>query len=151
MLLTTAGIIVAIIGGVDSNYSSTGQYSPQILSKLGLALFLASFVIILAVTIILSFSVSHAEPGEKRILLAVACSLPLLLVRFMYSVMFTFKDEQAFSSLVGSVTSLLCMALLEEIGVVLIYEGTGLTLRKVRKGDCTYDGHLLKMLLLMDC
>ena len=130
------GIILSIIGGVDSgnDYSKTGRYVPQTLTKVGLGLFIASFVAILATTIILSKSISHAEPGEKRVLLAVAVSLPLLLVRLIYASIYDYKKNSTkFSSLNGSVTILLCMALLEEIAILLVYEGVGLTLRKVRK------------------
>lgn len=128
------GIILSIIGGVNSgqDYGKTGRYVPQTLSKVGLGLFIASFVAILAFTAILFFSISHAEAGEKRILLAVAVSLPLLLVRLIYSSVYTFKESSKFSSLTGSVTILLCMALLEEMAIVLIYEGVGLTLRTTR-------------------
>lgn len=131
------GIILSIIGGVDSgnDYSKTGRFVPQTLTKVGLGLFIASFVAILATTAILSSSISHAEPGEKRILLAVAVSLPLLLVRLIYASIYDYRDSADFSSLSGSVTILLCMALLEEIAMVLIYEGVGLTLRKVGKQD----------------
>ncbi|CAF9912386.1 hypothetical protein IMSHALPRED_000302 [Imshaugia aleurites] len=134
-LLNTVGIILSIIGGVDSgtNYSKTGRYVPQTLTKVGLGLFIASFVAILAFTAILFMTISHAEPGERRILLAVAVSLPLLLVRLIYSAIYTFGDHMRFSALTGSVTILLCMALLEEIAIVVIYEGVGLTLRKVEK------------------
>lgn len=136
-LLNTVGIILSIVGGVDSgnDYQKTGRYVPQTLTKVGLGLFIASFVAILATTAILSSSISHAEPGEKRILLAVAVSLPLLLVRLIYSSVYNFGDVSNFSSLSGSVTILLCMALLEEIAIVLIYEGVGLTLRKIGKQD----------------
>lgn len=129
------GIILSIIGGVDSgnDYSKTGRYVPQTLTKVGLGLFIASFVAILATTILLSKSISHAEPGEKRVLLAIAVSLPLLLVRLIYASIYNYRDSPQFSSLDGSVTILLCMALLEEIAIVLVYEGVGLTLRKVRK------------------
>lgn len=133
-ILNTVGIILSIIGGVNSgqDYGKTGRYVPQTLSKVGLGLFIASFVAILAFTAILFFSISHAEAGEKRILLAVAVSLPLLLVRLIYSSVYTFKESSKFSSLTGSVTILLCMALLEEMAIVLIYEGVGLTLRTTR-------------------
>ena len=131
------GIILSIVGGVNSgnDYSKTGRYVPQTLTKVGLGLFIASFVAILATTIILSKSISHAEPGEKRVLLAIAVSLPLLLVRLIYASIYDYKDSTNFSSLDGSVTILLCMALLEEIAIVLVYEGVGLTLRKVKKQD----------------
>ena len=131
-ILNTVGIILSIIGGVNSgnDYGTTGRYEPQTLSKVGLALFIASFVAILAFTVLLSLSISHAEAGEKRILLAVAASLPLLLVRLIYSSVYTFGNYHPFSSLTGSVTLLLCMALLEEMAIVAIFEGVGLTLRK---------------------
>ena len=129
------GIILSIIGGVESgsDYSTTRRYVPQTLTKVGLGVFIASFVAILTVTVLLSSSISHAEPGEKRVLLAVALSLPLLLVRLMYGAVYIFGNSSDFNSLSGSVTILLCMGLLEEIGIVLIYEGVGLTLRKVSK------------------
>ena len=137
------GIILSIVGGVDSGngYGKTGRYVPQTLTKVGLGLFLASFVAILSFTAILFTCISHAEPGEKRILFAVAASLPLLLVRLVYSSLYTFGKDLRFSSLSGSVNILLCMALLEEIAIVVIYEGVGLTLRKFRKqkdatGEC---------------
>lgn len=135
MLLNTVGIILSIVGGVDSgnDYHKTGRYVPQTLTKVGLGLFIASFVAILATTIFLSFSISHAEPGEKRILLAVAVSLPFLLVRLIYASIYDYRLSSNFSSLDGSVTILLCMALLEEIAIVLMYEGVGVTLRKVTK------------------
>ena len=128
---------LSIIGGVKSgnNYSKTGQYVPQDLSKVGLALFIVSFLAILATTVILSPSISHAEPGERRVLLAVAVSLPFLFVRLVYSSAFTFGNHSSFSPLRGNVTVLLCMALLEEIAIVLVYECVGLTLRKVTKRD----------------
>ena len=60
-------------------------------------------------------------------------SLPLLLVRLIYASIYGYRDSADFSSLSGSFTIMLCMALLEEIAMVLIYEGAGLTLRKVGK------------------
>lgn len=131
------GIILSIVGGVDSgtDYHKDGRYVPQTLTKVGLGLFIASFVAILAFTTILSLSISHAEPGEKRVLFAVAASLPFLLVRLIYASIYDYKLDYNFSALNGSVTILLCMALLEEIAIVLIYEGVGVTLRKVAKQD----------------
>lgn len=134
-LLNTVGIILSIVGGVESgtDYKKNGRYLPQTLTKVGVGLFIASFVAILAFTVILSLSISHAEPGEKRVLLAVAGSLPLLLVRLIYASIYVFRESSDFSSISGSVTILLCMALLEEIAIVLVYEGVGITLKKVLK------------------
>ena len=136
-LLNTVGIILSIIGGVKSgeDLSSTGHYSQQTLSKVGLALFIASFVAILATTVLLYPSISHADSGEeKRILLAVAVSLPLLLVRLVYSSAYTFGGVRSFSALNGSVTILLCVALWAEMGIVIVYEGAGGGLRNGNGG-----------------
>ncbi len=114
-----------------NDYSKVGHYVPQTLTKVGLGLFIASFVAILVTTVILSLAISHAGQGEKRILLAVAGSLPLLLVRLIYASIYEYRNSPDVSSLSGSVTILLCLALLEETAIVLIYEGVGLTSRKV--------------------
>ena len=129
------GLILSIVGGVNSgtDYHKDGRYVPRTLTKVGLGIFIASFVAILAFTVILSMSISHAEPGEKRVLLAVAASSPFLLVRLIYASIYNYGLDHNFSALNGSVTTLLCMALLEEIAIVLIYEGVGVTLRKVPK------------------
>ena len=133
--LIGVGLILSIIGGINAgtDYGNTGVYKPQSLSKVGLALFIAAFAILTATTAILSKSVQYAERGERRILLAVAASLPLLLVRLIFSALAVFANNGHFSLLYGSVTVLLFMALLEEAVVVIIYEGVGLTLRKQEK------------------
>ena len=100
------------------------------MSKVGLALFLVSFVAILAIASVLTLSLAYAERSEKRILFAVVVSLPFLLVRLVYAALFTFGNRADFSPLRGSVTLLLCVALLEEMAIVLVYEGAGLTLAK---------------------
>ena len=142
-LLITVGLILSIVGGVNAGteYGKTGIYKPQTLSKVGLALFIAAFAILSMVTGTLLRSIQHAEAGEKRILVAVAASLPFLLVRLIYSILAVFANDKSFSSLSGSVTVLLCMALLEEIIVVIMYEGVGLTLRKEKRTDAIAQAH----------
>ena len=100
---------------------------------------------------ILSLSISHAEPGEKRVLLAVAASSPFLLVRLIYASIYDYGLDYDFSALDGSVTVLLCMALLEEIAIVVMYEGVGVTLRKVPEQDVARGEEIetLKVLRLM--
>ena len=136
-LLITVGLILSIVGGVNAgtDFSKTGVYKTQTLSKVGLALFIVAFGILCAITAVLSQSIRHAEEGEKRILFAVAASLPFLLVRLVYSILAVFAKEKSFSLYNGNVTILLCVALLEEAVIVAIYEGVGLTLKKVSKGE----------------
>lgn len=63
--------------------------------------------------------------------MAIVLALPFLLVRLVYSILSTFTHNRNFNLLDGSVTVLLCVALIEEFIVVIIFEGTGLTLKKV--------------------
>ncbi len=134
-LVVIVAFILAIVGGVNAGdtFSSTGKYQPGSLSKAGTIIFIVSYLAIVAATAMISFSVSHAEKGEKRILTAVAISLPFLLVRLVYSIFSTFSHNPKFNVLIGSPTILLCVALIEELIVVLTYEITGLTLSRVER------------------
>lgn len=144
-MVVTVGLILGIVGGVSSSndYVKNGEkIIPGTLSKAGLALFIASFVLIVLTTIILSFSVSHAEPGEKRLLLAVGLSLPFILVRLVYSSMSVFGSNPDFNTVTGNVTILLCMGVLMELAAILIYEAVGITLQKaVNVVPATGDGY----------
>lgn len=132
-IVVMVGLILSIVGGIDASneLSSTGVYTPQPLSKVAMALYIIAYLLIIVTTITLSFSVSHAEHGEKRLLLAVAVSLPFLLVRLVYSSTSIFGNNTNFNVLTGSVTIYLCMALIMELCVVITYEAVGLTLRKL--------------------
>jgi len=136
-IVITVGLILAIVGGINASndLSSGGSYHPGTLSKAGTVLLIVSYGGIVLAIIMMSFSVSHAEPGEKRLVLAVAVSIPFLLVRLVYSIMVTFSTLEIFNQINGSVTTLLCMALIEEFIVVVIYEGTGLSLREIPKSQ----------------
>lgn len=133
-LLLLVALILGIVGGINASgdvVKNHGVYVVPTISKVGSALFILCYVAIVASTILISFAVSHAEAGEKRILTAVAISLPFLLVRLIYSVISTFTHSKSFNLLSGSVVVLVCVALIEEFIIVLVYEGFGLTLHKV--------------------
>ena len=142
-LFNLVGLICGIVGGTQSgeDYGHTGVFTPQATSKAGLALFIATFVVIAIGCVVLFPSISHAEKGEKRILIAIAASLPFLLVRLVYSIMSTFVNNRNFSIIVGDSTILLCMGLIMEAIMVVIYEGFGLTLKKLPKEEKAREGH----------
>jgi len=131
-LVVIVGLILGIVGGVNasSTLASTGVYQVQSISKVSVGLFIGSFVIFVIITIATSFVISRARPGEKRILAAVGFSLPFLLVRLIYSAISTFAGTPSFNSVTGNVTIYLCMALIEELIIVITYEACGLTLQK---------------------
>ncbi|THV53576.1 hypothetical protein BGAL_0047g00290 [Botrytis galanthina] len=143
-ILTVVGLILGIIGGINASgaYTSTGKWVPGTESKVSNILFIVSFVAIIATTILTSFSISHAENGEKRILLGIAIALPFLFVRLLYSVLSTFVSHSTtFNALNGSVTVLLCMDLLEELVIVLVYLAIGVTL-KVKPKNVVADAEM---------
>ena len=134
-LIIIIGLILGIVGGINAanDFISSGRYTPGALSKAGTALFIVAYVAIVIFVLFMSFHVSHAEKGEKRIFIAVVISLPLLLVRIIYSSLSTFSHDSSFNLLTGSVTVILCVALIEEFVIVMVFEGTGLTLKRVDK------------------
>ena len=136
-LIILIALILGIVGGVNASddFATTGKYVPGSLSKAGTALFIVAYVAVVVSTVLISFSASHASHGEKRILFAVAAALPFLLVRLVYAIMSTFSKNKNFNLLAGSVTILLCVALIEELIVVLLFEGVGLTLSQIPKDD----------------
>lgn len=128
-ILVTIGLVLGVIGGIRTNKSwkSTGHCSPDSLLKAGIVIFLISWAILVAMTIfVLSEACGAMLKRERLAVVAFGISLPLLLVRIVYSAISIFADPQSFSSITGSVTIMLCMALLEEMAVVLIYEGIGM-------------------------
>jgi hypothetical protein len=133
-IISLVGLILGIVGGINASdsFTTTGNWVPGSLSKVGNALFIVSYAALLMASIITSFSISYAEDGEKRILLGIAIALPFLFVRLLYAIISTFTHSKRFSSFTGSVTILLCMSLLMELVVVVVYEGIGVTLRKQR-------------------
>ena len=135
MLINFIGLILIIVGGVESgnSYSNSGVYTPAIESKVGEGIFIFTFVAICAATAILSLSISHAESGEKRILLTVALALPFLLTRLVYACIQVYGNSRRFNSIDGDVTILLCMALLEELLITYMWGLMGLTLKKTTK------------------
>ena len=105
------GLILAIVGGdlSGNNLGKTGVYTVHPLTKAGLALFIVSFVAIAGTTAYLATERKYAAHGEHRVLLALALSLPFLLIRIIYSCVSTFGGVHSFSLYGGNETILLCM------------------------------------------
>ena len=131
-LISLVGVILAIVGGVNSS-SSPVPTQVNSKTKVGVVLFLLAWLALCILLAIITIRISSVEPGEKRLVLAVAISVPLILVRLIYSLLGSFSKNHAFSSITGSVTINLCMAVIEEFVVVIVLLGTGFTLRVLPK------------------
>ncbi|KAE8444871.1 hypothetical protein EG329_014119 [Mollisiaceae sp. DMI_Dod_QoI] len=131
-IIIIVGLVLAIIGGVNAGntFETTHQYHPGTLNKAGTSLLIVSYAAIVLFTALISIFVSHAEAGEKRLFLAVALALPFLAVRLIYSGLSTFSTNPRYNILTGNTTLFLCLALIEELIIVITFETVGLTLQK---------------------
>ncbi|GME64905.1 hypothetical protein GTA08_BOTSDO06402 [Neofusicoccum parvum] len=134
-LLNTVGLGLAIGGGVQAGNAvgDGGALVAPTITKVAVALFIASFACIVGVAVLVWPSVGYAEAGEKRLLVAVAVTAPFLLVRIVYTGVSVFHRTTAFNPVTGNVWVLFGMAFVMELVIVIVFEGVGLTLKKVKK------------------
>ncbi|CAD0106097.1 unnamed protein product [Aureobasidium uvarum] len=136
-ILVTIGLILGIAGGIraDNSWGSTGSYQPDALQKASVIIFIVSWALVVFMTIHTLGKAHGASSHTQKLAVGVfAVSLPLLAVRIAYSAVSIFAHPTSFSSINGSVTIMLCMALIEEAIVVLMYEVLGfVTLEKEKR------------------
>ncbi|KAI1128551.1 hypothetical protein F5Y10DRAFT_174195 [Nemania abortiva] len=133
------GVILGAVGGSLSgnDYAQTGVYKVSALTEAGVGLTIAGFALLVITTVVVGVHVSSAEPGEKRLVLAVAVSLPFLFVRVLYTAIGTYNPHSAFSTLFGNVNVFLGTSVIEEFIIVLIVEAVGVTLQVRPKSETT--------------
>lgn len=119
-LVITIGLILSIVGGTSS-ISSTGVYTTQTSSKVGVVLFIVSYVALFLIAALTTFHLSSASAGEKRLDFAVVLALPFILVRLAYSALAVFSHHHEFKLIGGSVAIMAIMSVLMEFIVVFIY------------------------------
>jgi hypothetical protein len=149
------GLVAAVIGGIRSgkDYAKTNQFTTETLTKVSFALaeeekyimssnrnsqiaiilFIASFIALCLVTLITIPAIGPSQSPDKRLFYAVLISLPFLAVRLLYSILATFTKNSTFSPLTGSIIIYLCVAILEEFVIVVIYLICGLTVPAGKK------------------
>lgn len=137
-LLVTIGLVLGIAGGIKAteNWGSTGSYQPDVIQKVSIVIFIISWTLVVFMTHHTLGKAHGASSHTQKIAVGVfAISLPLLAVRIAYSAVSIFASPKSFSTIDGSVTIMLCMALIEEAIVVLMYEILGfVTLETERRG-----------------
>ncbi|KAJ5513815.1 hypothetical protein N7463_003367 [Penicillium fimorum] len=126
-LLALIAVILSIVGATSNHDITNGAVN--IKTKIGLIFYLGTWVGVCGLFLLVAKRSRSIEDGEHRLLLAVGVSLPLILVRLMYSFIYAFSRKAEFNSVSGNVTIQLVMSVLEEIVVVLVCLGIGLTLQ----------------------
>lgn len=98
--------------------------------KIGILIFLGAFGALTGVTAVLLTKIRYIARGEKRILFAVAASIPLLAIRFACTILAPFQtSSKTFSTMSTRIKAVVVQAffsLAEEFAVVTVYIGAGL-------------------------
>ena len=125
------GLILCVVGGTDQASATISDHSTgQTYTKVGIAIFIVVYVLLFGLTVITGQDANKAPKGEKRIYIAIAAALPLIAVRLVYSIIAAFTSVEAFSTANGNPVVQLCVAVVEELIVVLMYTVAGLTASK---------------------
>ena len=120
-------LILAIVGGTRISSSDSSKHSSgESFAKAGAIVFLISFIAIVAFAVLTMTDSRNLPQGERRILYAVLASLPLLAVRLLYSLLVDFANNNTFSIVNGNPTVQLCMAIIEEFIVTVLFLVAGL-------------------------
>lgn len=85
------------------------------------------------ILVLLVLRISQVKVGERRLLIVVAICSPFITTRLIYSLISDFAENQLFNVTFGNLTIYLCMAVIEEIIVVIICVVVGFTLSVVPK------------------
>jgi len=160
-LLVVVGLILMIVGGAQmantigslegsgaSQPSAGFSYNLPTVSIAGLGLTIAGFGLLVLCTITTAVQVRSADAGEKRLVLAVALSIPFVLVRLVFSGLGTFGHDPSFKTFGGSphyADYFLGMAVVMEMVTTVIFEGVGLTLHKIPRGHKQQDVGMVPM------
>ncbi|EFR00112.1 hypothetical protein MGYG_03118 [Nannizzia gypsea CBS 118893] len=136
-VLVLVGLILAIVGITNRNDGDM-PYTPSVESKAAICITLGVWVITIGAVFIINANKQYLPDGEKKLLLAIAISLPFILVRLLYSFISAFSRSPKFSIVSGDVTIYLLMAVLEEMVVVITFIAVGVTLQQ--DGTAAYKG-----------
>lgn len=121
-------LILFIVGAThETSDNSSDQRSGKAMIKAGFILFVVMYAILVFLAAKSASEFNKIPVGEKRILAAVLVAIPLLAVRILFGILAIFTDFSAFSSQHGSPAVRVCMSILEEFIIVVMYTFVGLT------------------------
>ena len=120
-------LILAIVGGTELASSNSSKHSSgNSLEQASAVILLLCFVAIAAIGVLTIVNICNLPQGEKRILYVVLSSLPVLVIRLLYTLLAAFENDGTFSIVNGDATVQLCMAVIEELIVTLVFLFAGL-------------------------
>ena len=124
-------LVLAIVGGNFLESDSTSKRSSgQKFSQSGIIIFMAVFACYVGLCLLTTMCISAIHDGENRLLYAALMALPFIFLRMLYSVFVFFLRNDTFNLISKDpnkqATAQLCMALIEEIIVLVLYIGGGM-------------------------
>lgn len=132
----TAGLILCIIGAVDQTSAKlSDQKQGKVLLKAGVLVFLGIYLCLVALATNSATEFNRIPAGEKRILTVILVALPLLAVRFTWTLLAYFSNFHTFRIYGGSVIVKFWMATLEELLIVIAFTAIGLMTPKYAYTD----------------
>ncbi|KAF2120107.1 hypothetical protein BDV96DRAFT_318897 [Lophiotrema nucula] len=124
-------LILIVAGGIDPESRDGPNFAATEVTKAGMALYCACFVILVWATIVISSRLYLASSKEAKILTTIVLSLPFFVVDIVYMMCFAFESlwgSQRFNVISGWVTLQLCMQVIMEYIIVGLYLALGLEL-----------------------
>jgi uncharacterized membrane protein len=125
-LVTLLAAILCIVGATSGSSPAKGISSTE--TKVGVVIYLLSWIGLLIVLFMMFARYSSIEQGEHRLLWAAMTCAPILLIRLAYSMISALGHNSSFNMITGNVTIQLVMVNIEEILITYIMLITGLTL-----------------------
>lgn len=126
--IITIVALALTVTGITWNMTPEALKTPNTEVKIGMILYFVSWVILCVGLVVLFFTRSKIAEGEHRNLLAVAISVPFLLIRTVYAILVFFEANNTFNALDGNTTVQLVMSVLMEMVIVFVCLGIGFTL-----------------------
>jgi hypothetical protein len=134
-LLIVIGLVLNIVGGTSSSIGPDGTIEVNILSKVGIILYIVAFVALILMFLVSLTRAHYVPEKERRVPYAIIVALPFILVRLLYSACAVFLHNHLFNLVTGSVVVLALMTVIEEFIVVAIYVALGFLVDKLDENE----------------
>jgi vacuolar-type H+-ATPase subunit I/STV1 len=127
------GLVLCIIGSTDAASLSNASdiHKGPTYTKVGVVIFLAGYILLIALVTITIGDVGEAPPGERRLYWVIVAAIPFLGVRLLWSLIAIFSHDSKFKITGGNEWINFGMAVVEEFIIVCMYTITGLTLGNI--------------------
>lgn len=130
-------LVLSIIGA--TNASSAADITNEDKVKAGICLYIPVLAALILLELWAYFKTRQTGNGEPMLVIALLIAFPFILVRLIYALLTVFSHGGAFGIENGSETAALCMSVLEEMVVVLIYIVVGLKLTNSSRRTAAHD------------